>query len=220
MRARLAGLAVAGVLIGSYFVEHNPIAGSISTSGDASASLASSCAAATDEAALDRPNVYAEGRGNRGPARLTEGSLSAETGACSSYPPAAHAAWRWTVAGVLPAVVRALTAELGARPAELRVALGPAIGACCFEVGPEVAREFEAVLGGAADAVMPSPRGVPGKWHVDLKAANRVLLARAGVGPDAVDVIPDCTCHDAARFFSYRRDRETGQLMGIVARRV
>jgi copper oxidase (laccase) domain-containing protein len=29
----------------------------------------------------------------------------------------------------------------------------------------------------------------------------------------------DCTCHDGARFFSYRRDRETGQLMGIVARR-
>jgi copper oxidase (laccase) domain-containing protein len=61
---------------------------------------------------------------------------------------------------------------------------------------------------------------VSGKWHVDLKAANRMLLARAGVAPDAIDATPDCTCHDGARFFSYRRDREsTGQQMGIVARR-
>jgi YfiH family protein len=136
---------------------------------------------------------------------------------------AAHAGWRGTVAGVLPAVVRALGAEFGARPDDLRVVLGPAIGACCFEVGPEVAREFEAALGGVAeteDVVLPSPRGVAGKWHVDLKAANRLLLARAGVAPDAIDATPDCTCHDAGRFFSYRRDRDrTGQQMGIVARR-
>jgi YfiH family protein len=133
---------------------------------------------------------------------------------------AAHAGWRGTVAGVLPAVVRALADAFGARPADLRVVLGPAIGPCCFEVGPEVAREFEAVVDGTADAdiVLPSPRGVAGKWHIDLKAANRLLLARAGVAPDAVDATSDCTCHDPVRFFSYRRDRETGQLMGIVAR--
>ena len=133
---------------------------------------------------------------------------------------AAHAGWRGTVAGVLPAVVRALGDEFGARAGDLRVALGPAIGACCFEVGGEVVREFEAALGGAArDVVMPSPRGATGKWHVDLKAANRLLLARAGVPAEAIDVGSDCTCHDGARFFSYRRDHDrTGQQMGIVAR--
>src|SRR5436190_19291938 len=55
---------------------------------------------------------------------------------------AAHAGWRGTVAGVLPAAVRALAAEFDARPDDLRVALGPAIGACCFEVGAEVVRAF------------------------------------------------------------------------------
>jgi YfiH family protein len=134
---------------------------------------------------------------------------------------AAHAGWRGTVAGVLPAVVRALAAEFGARPDDLRVALGPAIGACCFEVGVDVVQAFDAALGAAAAAeiVRPSPRGVPGKWHVDLKAANRVLLERAGVRAEAIDVGTECTHHDRARFFSYRRDGETGQLMGIVARR-
>jgi hypothetical protein len=52
-------LALFRLASGSYFIEHNPIAGSITTSGDAFASLASTCAAATDEAGLDRPNVYA-----------------------------------------------------------------------------------------------------------------------------------------------------------------
>ncbi|HEY7373170.1 MAG TPA: peptidoglycan editing factor PgeF [Polyangia bacterium] len=133
---------------------------------------------------------------------------------------AAHAGRRGTVAGVLPAVVRALAAEFGARPGDLRVALGPAIGPCCFEVGAEVVGALEAALGGAPEGVvLPSPRGAADKWHVDLKAANALLLARAGVPLDAVDAGPECTRHDGARFYSYRRDRDrTGQQMGIVAR--
>lgn len=142
--------------------------------------------------------------------------VDARTGAIA----AAHAGWRGTVAGVLPAVVRALGEQLGAQPEDLRVALGPAIGACCFEVGGEVVREFEAALGDAIRGVVrPSPRGVAGKWHIDLKAANRLLLERAGVPSDAIDAGADCTHHDRARFFSYRRDGETGQLMGAVGRR-
>jgi YfiH family protein len=134
---------------------------------------------------------------------------------------AAHAGWRGTVAGVLPAVVRALADEFGARPHDLRVALGPAIGPCCFEVGPEVIAAFASLLDGAAHGVVrPSPRGLAGKWHIDLRAANRLLLERAGVAPDAIDAGPDCTSCDGARFFSYRRDHDrTGQQMGIVARR-
>jgi len=133
---------------------------------------------------------------------------------------AAHAGWRGTVAGVLPAAARTMAAEFGARPGDLRVALGPAIGPCCFEVGAEVVEAFQAALGAAAAGVVaPSPRGVAGKWHVDLKAANVLLLERAGVPREAVDAGPECTCHDGARFYSYRRDRDrTGQQMGIVAR--
>jgi len=133
---------------------------------------------------------------------------------------AAHAGWRGTVAGVLPAVVRALAAEFGARPGDLRVVLGPAIGPCCFEVGAEVVDAVGAALGGApAGVVLPSPCGAPDRWHVDLKAANVLLLERAGVSREAIDAGPECTRHDAARFYSYRRDRDrTGQQMGIVAR--
>jgi YfiH family protein len=130
---------------------------------------------------------------------------------------AVHAGWRGTLAGVLPAAVRALGEHFGARAGDLRVALGPAIGPCCFEVGPEVVAAFEAGLPGARDAgVVVEGHGKP---HVDLKRANAVLLARAGVDPAAIDAGPECTSCDGARFFSYRRDRgQTGQHLGFVAR--
>jgi YfiH family protein len=140
------------------------------------------------------------------------------TGACA----AVHAGWRGTVAGVLPAAVRALGEQLGARPEDLRVAMGPAIGACCFEVGPEVVEAMEAALPGAraAGVIVEPPAGAgAGKAHVDLKRANRLQLERAGVAPAAIDDLPLCTSCDRGRFFSYRRDRgATGQHLGFVVR--
>jgi YfiH family protein len=137
---------------------------------------------------------------------------------------AVHAGWRGTVAGVLPAAVRALADRFGARPGDLRVALGPSIGACCFEVGADVVAAFASALAGGPAADGPgvvhiSPRGVRDKWHVDLRLANRLLLERAGVAPDAIDAAADCTHCDHPRFYSYRRDRDrTGQQMGVVVR--
>jgi YfiH family protein len=143
--------------------------------------------------------------------------FDARTGAVA----AAHAGWRGTVAGVLPAVVRALGDEFGTRPQDLRVALGPAIGRCCFEVGADVVASLDRALGGALDGVVErSPRGVEGKWHASLNAANAILLERAGVPPDAIHALPECTSCDPGSFYSYRRDGgPTGQQMGIVARR-
>jgi len=73
----------------------------------------------------------------------------------------------------------------------------------------------------ANPVVQPSPRGTAGKWHVDLKATNRLLLERADVDPEAIESGPECTHCDRARFFSYRRDGSaTGQLMGVIARKL
>ena len=54
----------------------------------------------------------------------------ARTGACA----AVHAGWRGTVAGVLPAALDRMMAELGARAADMRIAIGPSIGPCCFDL--------------------------------------------------------------------------------------
>jgi YfiH family protein len=125
---------------------------------------------------------------------------------------ACHAGWRGTVAGVAANVVTRMV-ELGARPAAIRVALGPSIGPCCFEVGPEVVAAFRAAFGALPGLVVAGPR----KDHLDLRIATRAALARAGVRADHVDAAPPCTRCTPARFFSYRRDGQAGGVhMGFI----
>ncbi len=123
---------------------------------------------------------------------------------------AAHAGWRGTVNGVAANVVARMV-ECGARADHIRVALGPSIGPCCFEVGPEVVAEFRAKLGEVPGLVVKGPA----KDHIDLRVATRTILERAGVVH--IDDAPPCTrCHPD-RFFSYRRDGQAGGVhMGFI----
>lgn len=128
---------------------------------------------------------------------------------------AAHAGWRGTAAGMAPGVVARMVA-LGAHAAAIRVALGPSIGPCCFEVGPEVAAAFRAALGEVPGLVVAGPA----KDHVDLRVASRTLLERAGVRPEHIDDSPPCTRCNPERFFSYRRDGQAGGVhMGYIGLR-
>jgi YfiH family protein len=128
---------------------------------------------------------------------------------------AAHSGWRGTVGGVAANVVTRMV-ECGARPADIRVALGPSIGPCCFEVGPEVVAEFRAAFGDPPGMVVAGPN----KDHLDLRVATRVVLERAGVTAEHIDANPPCTKCDAARWFSYRRDGKDGGVhMGFIGLR-
>ena len=101
--------------------------------------------------------------------------------------------------------VRALV-DAGSDPANLLVALGPSIGACCYEVGPEV----EAAFGSSgAPFFIPGPAG---RKHLDLEAANRAQLAEIGVAAANVDGVSHCTKCREDLFFSYRRAREASPL--------
>jgi polyphenol oxidase len=126
---------------------------------------------------------------------------------------AIHAGWRGVIAGVVPAALRALNGFYGSRPADLRVALGPAIGPCCFEVGPEVVSAFSTAFPGLALMSM----GPAGKPHIDLKRALRAQLQAAGVPAQQIDAGTECTKCTPARFFSYRRDNtRTGQHLSLI----
>ena len=118
---------------------------------------------------------------------------------------AAHAGWRGTVGGVAANVIARMV-ELGAHADRIRVALGPSIGPCCFEVGPEVVDQFRAALGDVPGMIVRGPH----KDHIHLGLANRTVLERAGVRPDHIDDHPPCTKCEADRFFSYRRDGKDG----------
>ncbi|WP_428261444.1 peptidoglycan editing factor PgeF [Haliangium sp.] len=128
---------------------------------------------------------------------------------------AAHAGWRGTV-GKVAANVVARMQEAGCRPEDVRVALGPSIGPCCFEVGPEVVAAFREVMGDLAGMVVAGPK----KDHIDLRVVTRTVLEAAGVAPDHVDDDPPCTMCNPSRFFSYRRDgRDGGMHMGFIGLR-
>ena len=112
---------------------------------------------------------------------------------------AAHAGWRGTVRGVVPAAVRRLR-DLGIRPADLRAALGPAIGGCCYEVGEEVITAISQASGVAAE------RLVARAGRLDLRRAVGLQLQREGLEPSAIHVAPWCTHCSEDLFFSYRRE--------------
>jgi YfiH family protein len=131
---------------------------------------------------------------------------------------AAHAGWRGTLAGVATAVVEAMI-RLGSSPDDLRAAIGPAIGSCCFAVGDNVAAAFRAAFPG--QAVVPEAAGH--QAHVDLRLANRLRLLAAGLALEHIDDAFPCTCCDPQRFFSYRRQRgpvgEHLAFIGLASRR-
>jgi YfiH family protein len=124
----------------------------------------------------------------------------------------AHAGWRGLAAGVLEATVAAMAA-LGAPAGDIVAWLGPGIGPGAFEVGGEVRAAFCDADPGAAPSF--APHGV-GKWRADLYALARRRLAGAGIS--RVCGGGYCTASDAARFFSYRRDRTPGRMAALIWR--
>lgn len=120
----------------------------------------------------------------------------------------AHAGWRGLAAGVLANTVAALQLP----PQRLRAWLGPAIGPCHFEVGAEVRAEFVTRLGSEVDSHFSAQPG--DKYLADLYGLARLALGRAGV--ERVSGGGFCTHCDSRRFFSYRRDGETGRLASVI----
>lgn len=113
-----------------------------------------------------------------------------------------HAGWKGTVSRVAAAAVEAMVG-LGADPDRVRAGLGPAIGADDYQVGDDVRDAVVDGLGPAADHVLRPDRAAPGRWLLDLHAANAHVLAAAGVPPHQVERIAASTGTDD-RFFSHR----------------
>ena len=110
---------------------------------------------------------------------------------------AVHAGWRGTVARIAARALEAMHARFGTEPVDVHAAIGPGIGKCCYEVGPEVARHF----------------GESGRAHIDLTGANRHQLRQAGVAAARIYSADLCTMCRSAEFHSYRRDRDAAGRM-------
>lgn len=122
---------------------------------------------------------------------------------------ACHSGWRGTVAKVVPRAI-AIMEEQGADPTRMHVYISPCIGLEAFEVGPEVAAQFD-------DAVVDTSLGE--RPHVDLKHALRRQLQQAGVPADQVETAAPCTATSDDLFSHRANGPTTGRMMGIIGLR-
>jgi YfiH family protein len=128
---------------------------------------------------------------------------------------AIHAGWRGTVAGIAGRAVASMVQQYGCNPSDIRGAIGPSIGPCCYEVDDAVALPLREHYGkGAEDLLLPGR--APGKYQLDLWAANRLDMERAGVGE--VYLSGECTSCGVERLFSHRAEAGTaGRGAAVIA---
>jgi polyphenol oxidase len=130
---------------------------------------------------------------------------------------AVHAGWRGTCVGIAGAAVGAMAREFGTRPADLVVAVGPSIGACCYEVGPELLDAFRAAGADAAQIARWFAPTAGGNLRLDLWTANRDQMHAAGVREDRILLSGLCTQTHAGTFHSFRADgAQAGRMAALI----
>lgn len=121
---------------------------------------------------------------------------------------AVHAGWRGSAAGIAPKCAELMKSRFGSLTEDIRVAIGPSIGKCCFEFGEEAVIYFD------NNYYTKEPNG---KFKVDLWEYNKDLLTNVGVKSENIDVSGICTMCERDRFYSYRAHRErTGRLGAVI----
>ena len=127
---------------------------------------------------------------------------------------AVHAGWRGTLAGIADKTVRLFKSQYDVEASDLEVALGPSIGACCYEVQNDVTVPLMKKWG---KLTSPSIFVKEGKSFVNLRRLNRDILRASGVPGNQLYRIGPCTSCSVDEFFSYRRERnETGRQMSFI----
>ena len=148
---------------------------------------------------------------------------------------AAHAGWRGLVAQVPAVTIGRMSADFGTNPGDVLVAAGPAIGACCYEVGEDVRAAFadsgfssaqlerwfspEPLALSPANPPMASlsPTRRPGHWFFDGWSCVREQLESAGVPAGQIFIASLCTASHDAVMCSYRRDgAAAGRLAAVI----
>ena len=96
--------------------------------------------------------------------------------------------------------------SLGSRPGDIRAAIGPAIGYCCFETDADVPEAVERWLGGDTEGLIRR-KDLPGKYLVDLRGALRRRLIQLGLSPEHIAVSDECTMCLHDKYWSHRYTR-------------
>ena len=136
-----------------------------------------------------------------------------------------HAGWRGTLGRIPEVAIANMIVRYGCDPADMYVAIGPGICRDCYEMGDEVYEEFAREWSTwEADRILSrypakdaEGKEIPGgKYHLDLREANRMTLIRAGIPEDHIAVSNVCTKCNADIFYSYRARRMENEQSAMI----
>ncbi|MDI4646546.1 peptidoglycan editing factor PgeF [Cohnella hashimotonis] len=129
----------------------------------------------------------------------------------------AHAGWKGTVADVAAETIRAMRDAFGTQPSDLHAAIGPSIGACCYEVDDIVMNRVRGIVPDDERFHVPSSEG---KSRLNLKEINKHLMIKAGILPSRIEMSGWCTSCSTDLFFSHRKERgQTGRMMSWLGKK-
>ena len=125
----------------------------------------------------------------------------------------AHAGWRGTADGMAKAMVERMKNEFGSEPSDIKAAIGPSIGLCCFQVDKPVVDIFKEKYD-FADRFIFVDESEEGKYKIDLWGVNKELLMRCGVKEENIEIGGICTKCRPDTFYSHRVMGEKRGTMG------
>jgi len=121
---------------------------------------------------------------------------------------AVHAGWRGSKLRIVGKAIEQMKINFGSKTADLIIFTGPSAGVCCYEVGEDVASEFDKKY------VVKYPGD---KFHLNLKEMNKDILFESGVLETNIEVADDCTICNPSLYHSFRRDgMVSGRMMGVI----
>ncbi|MDR6551390.1 peptidoglycan editing factor PgeF [Paenibacillus qinlingensis] len=136
----------------------------------------------------------------------------------------AHAGWKGTVLNISMATISLMTHTFGSQPSDIYAAIGPSIGACCYEVDATVATRVwlafeEAQIPQEEQEAIITDKG-NGKYMLNLQQLNRKLIEQAGILSSHIEVTQLCTSCRTDLFFSHRKEGgSTGRMIAWIGLR-
>ncbi|MFD2371082.1 peptidoglycan editing factor PgeF [Brevibacillus sp. GCM10020057] len=126
----------------------------------------------------------------------------------------AHAGWKGTVARIAEEMVKALEQQSKAKREQLLAAIGPSIGGCCYEVDERIMEQVQTSARDWEQCVAPSGNG---RYMLDLRKLNTLILLEAGISPDHIESTDWCTSCRTDLFFSHRKEAGAAGTTGRMA---
>lgn len=126
----------------------------------------------------------------------------------------AHLGWRGSIRRMAQKMINRMV-SVGANIDSIKVALGPSIGECCYNIEDDRYYEFVEEFDGYSEKIFHRRHG---KLHLNLTLLNYLLLLKKGIKKENIDHFPFCTRCDKKRFFSYRRDKKSdyGEMFSFI----